>query len=508
MSINLSKFKLSSFQKYSLICIFIIIIRLPFFFTDVFDWDESTYILHGQWIIDGNLTHVDRTGTKPPFLYYLYALFVYFSFGEIYLIRLYTCFLLLINIIFLNKIFRECFNKNFDFILIASFIFSSTFIIKHSNSLFSEHFAITFLIISLYYFLILKRNIDFFLLGFFLSCACLIRLNLAFLPIIIFLYLIFQLKLNLKDKITKLLLFSFGGILMIIIVLFPYIITNQIYNVYNSVIVSGLSMAKNAPLSYLNGSLSYLTALYVLLFISSDILNFFHYESIFRSIFWTSSFFGFIVFFLDRKNIYKNKIIIFYLTILFSIIIGANTHHHYLILLIPICSIFVTYLFMYINYNVHYFRIFFFSIIICLPISLIQYDKIIKNFRLNNTFYNGSGFEIASHVSSIKKSKDTIYIYPKHITYWFLKKYPPTDITHPSDIRKEYLFLGWNKKNSNKKKEMKKILDTRPIYLVLDKEISKFMKEFFSINSNYFKAVNSNYLLDKKIGNIYIYKLN
>ena len=55
---------------------------------------------------------------------------------------------------------------------------------------------------------------------------------------------------------------------------------------------------------------------------------------------------------------------------------------------------------------------------------------------------------------------------------------------------------------------MKKILDTHPVYLVLDNDISMFMKKFFSINSNYFKDVNSNYILDKKIDYIYIYKLN
>jgi len=34
------------------------------------------------------------------------------------------------------------------------------------------------------------------------------------------------------------------------------------------------------------------------------------------------------------------------------------------------------------------------------------------------------------------------------------------------------------------------------------------MQKFFSINSKYFKAVKSNYILDKKIGYIYIYKLD
>ena len=91
--------------------------------------------------------------------------------------------------------------------------------------------------------------------------------------------------------------------------------------------------------------------------------------------------------------------------------------------------------------------------------------------------------------------------------YWFLDKYPPTDITHPSDINKEYLFIGWNKKNSNKQIEMKKIIDTKPTYLVLNNDISIFFKNFFSISSIEYKKTISSYILDKKIDYMYIYRI-
>ena len=54
-------------------------LRLPFFFTDVFNWDESTYIIIGQWIVDGGLPYLGRTEIKPPLLGYLYSFFVFFS---------------------------------------------------------------------------------------------------------------------------------------------------------------------------------------------------------------------------------------------------------------------------------------------------------------------------------------------------------------------------------------------------------------------------------------------
>ena len=160
-------FKFNKYQIYCILLFLIIFFRFPFFFTDEFNWDESSYILIGQWIVDGNLPYVDRTAVKPPLLYYLYAFFVYLSSGEIFLIRFYGSLLFFINLIFLNKIFKCSFKRNFSYILLASFIFSSTFIIKDSNAVFSENFATLFLLISLYYFLKLKKSTDYFFLGFF-----------------------------------------------------------------------------------------------------------------------------------------------------------------------------------------------------------------------------------------------------------------------------------------------------------------------------------------------------
>lgn len=498
MNFFFNKLELNKYQIYAIILFSIIVFRLPFFFTDEFNWDESTYIIMGQWILDGNLPYVDRTAVKPPLLYYLYALFVNFSFGEIFLIRFYTCLLLLINLIFLNKIFKSCFNKNFNFILISSFIFSSTYIIKDSNALFSENFAITFLLIGLFYFIRLNRNRDFFLLGFFLACACLVRLNLVIVPLIVFLYLILKFKNNLKENLNKLILYSFGGLLIIFLVFFPYILSGNLIYAWNSIIVSGTLMANNAPNSHLG-------ALYYLLFRKSDIFDLLYFESMFRLIFWSSSLCGLIAMLNKFSNEKNFKIILFFLAIFFSIFLGARASAHYLILLNSICCIFVGYLFIVIKGNFYYHRIFLFSIFLCLIVTISQFNKVFENYNLRGTFYNGLAFDIVSHIKNKKIQKENIYIYKKHIAYWLLSKYPPTDLTHPSDINKEYLFPGWGKESSNKKIEMIKILDTKPLYLVLNKDISKFMNNFFSVETSEYKKTIENYVLDKKFDYIHIY---
>ncbi|MGF1510741.1 MAG: ArnT family glycosyltransferase [Myxococcota bacterium] len=50
-----------------------ILIRFPFFFRDVIDWDESTFILVGQAWLDGHLPYVTLWDNKPPLLFAVYA---------------------------------------------------------------------------------------------------------------------------------------------------------------------------------------------------------------------------------------------------------------------------------------------------------------------------------------------------------------------------------------------------------------------------------------------------
>ena len=55
-----------------------IIVRLPFFFKDVIDWDESTYILMGQSVLDGHLPYTELWDLKPPGAFLIYAVSMLF----------------------------------------------------------------------------------------------------------------------------------------------------------------------------------------------------------------------------------------------------------------------------------------------------------------------------------------------------------------------------------------------------------------------------------------------
>ncbi|MEC8738384.1 MAG: glycosyltransferase, partial [Bacteroidota bacterium] len=62
--------------------------RFPFFFRDIHDWDESTFLLVGQSLLDGHLPFTKLWDLKPALLGYVYALIVFFSGKSIFLVRL------------------------------------------------------------------------------------------------------------------------------------------------------------------------------------------------------------------------------------------------------------------------------------------------------------------------------------------------------------------------------------------------------------------------------------
>lgn len=72
---------MSSFRIILLLSLIGLILRFPYFFPAVIDWDESTFILMGQNILDGNLPYTEFWDLKPPLTFYSFAFFI-FVFGK------------------------------------------------------------------------------------------------------------------------------------------------------------------------------------------------------------------------------------------------------------------------------------------------------------------------------------------------------------------------------------------------------------------------------------------
>ena len=54
-----------------------LVTRLPYFSVSVINWDESTFAILGQDLLDGHLPYTHLWDTKPPLVYVAFALFIY-----------------------------------------------------------------------------------------------------------------------------------------------------------------------------------------------------------------------------------------------------------------------------------------------------------------------------------------------------------------------------------------------------------------------------------------------
>src|SRR5262245_13986272 len=57
----------------SLVIAWLLFLRAPFFAIPSIDWDESTFIIMGQGILDGFLPYVELWDFKPPFVFVFFA---------------------------------------------------------------------------------------------------------------------------------------------------------------------------------------------------------------------------------------------------------------------------------------------------------------------------------------------------------------------------------------------------------------------------------------------------
>lgn len=63
----------NSFFWITAYALLIIITRIGFLQIEVIDWDESTFILMAQSVLDGHLPYVELFDIKPPMIYFMLA---------------------------------------------------------------------------------------------------------------------------------------------------------------------------------------------------------------------------------------------------------------------------------------------------------------------------------------------------------------------------------------------------------------------------------------------------
>ncbi|GCL58834.1 ArnT family glycosyltransferase [Microcystis aeruginosa] len=480
-----------------------IILRAPNLFPSVINWDESTFILMGQSVLDGHLPYLELWDNKPPLLFFIFALFIGIGGKNIVWIRVAGSLFLGISAFFVYKTGELIGTVSTG--LIAAIIFIIMTGELGGKAIMSEVIAAVPLTAA---FWLMIRSSDnprsrfYFLLGILLAMATLIRFNLAYLALAIFLYYCIR-SLVLQKRLARIAPISFviGFCLTILLVVIPYWTSGNLSILYRSVL--------EAPFHYSTSQIS-----------RSGLTSHFIVEGVKQGnpILWVSFLGGLILIItklinpqLTIINASRPSLVIFllwFLAIALSIASSGNTYSHYIIQILPLMTL-TTGLFFSspIWSRFRYIGIALFGIgllEIARPL-MTEYRSMLTQVK-NGTLFQDESYRLADFLRRANPDREPIYLLDDHIAYWLTDTKPLSKIiTHPSNINQPALLKTVMGEDATAEKEIANILAKKPLFIA-KKSYTWYLESTSETNQLLLEYLKNHYQLTAKIEDMYVYK--
>ena len=476
-----ANFRFSIRHLFSTVYLFLfgvaLFIRFPFFFRDIIDHDESTFIFIGNSIADGYLPYDYLWDLKPPLLFYVFGLVEYIFPHSLIAIRGFGVIIIFLSSLFLLQIAKTISVKNGFVIALSYIVLSSMF--GSIQCVMSEHVAVFFFLPGLLFFLKSRTTLNFLLAGFFFGCALLCKMNFACTVLALLLYyIIFYHKEAGIKQVSKNSLLIIGGIsIPFILIAVPYIIANKLKLLIDSVFMATFEYGNNMRAS----------ALYKL------------------AITWWIIVIGLLISFLALKLAQKENrktaglFVVMLMATIITFYSNGIVNGHYLIQIFPFISLLFFVFILKREFKPRYLK-FAFLILLLSVESYQEYYRIAKQYSVSSTLYNGKAFTTIHELKMRHLENRKIFFANYHIGQWFLHKYPLTkSITHPTSLSRPFLFKYFGN-NRNSLQELTYIMEeTKPEVIVSRQEnLSLFLENssenlyFESRMKNYFNLVYSN----------------
>ncbi|PIF00633.1 MAG: glycosyltransferase [Maribacter sp.] len=432
-------------------------IRLPFFFRDYIDRDESTFILMGQSWVEGHLPYTELWDLKPPITFLVFAAVIHL-FGKSFIaIRLLGILLVAGTAFFTYKIGQEAYSKKIGFgAAIATVVLLSLF--GSLQGLMSEHICMAFFMPGLYLLIKYKKWQTTFFAGLLMGIAVMTKMNIAYTLLFLGTFIFYEHYKNLHWNKAILFpsLYGIGILLIIALTLLPYYIQGNPDLWVSSVF--------KAPMAYIGArrySILKLAPIYVVL------AGFFVFA-------WKKKLLNF-------KMAPIQYLLVAILGILYAFYKGGRINGHYLIQLHPMLLLLVAIAFS----NIGFFKKtnwnpYFLFVLLLIPMeTYLEYANIIKNKYERDTFFNGEGISVPKYIQENHLDTKNILFFGYHIGYWVLDAKPPTKAaTHPSNICRDELFPFYDNPRKTSLEELQYIMDSiQPKTIVVRKDRRVFDKK-------------------------------
>ena len=505
MSIRARRYMLKSEAKFAQPVIFVtflliaLLFRTPFFFQSVIDWDESTFILMGQSVLDGHLPYIELWDVKPPLAFVPFAVFIWLFGHSVVGIRI-AGTIYLAGVAFLTH--RTAENLWGRLAGLFSGILTIAFIslVTGGQAVMTE--ILTLLPLQGALFIAVKQRKmpnAFFFIGFLISIATLIRLNLAYLVVTIGLFILLHgILMERRLPLKKLFLYVIGGLIPLALVCLPYIFSGHLDILYASAVL--------APLQY---SQSWNSATDSLLF---------HLGTGFGAgnvLLWGGLVAGVVMCIHNRGRCYEiNRqgilmIMVFFIGTALSIINNGAAFYQHFILIIGLLSLPAG--FFYSSLFGHRFKkaialIFAVCLVISSYSNLREYKQLALQILFDAPLMSDEGYRLAAYLREVNKEHKPIYLMEYNIAYWLTGTKPITKIvTHPDNIGRPYLIKAVEGPDASAETELKKIFNQNPLFVV-KKDSEPYLKDDTNAEAFLNDTLGKDYETIKNIGSLLVYK--
>jgi len=429
-------------------------VRLPFFFRDYIDRDESTFILMGQSWVDGNLPYTELWDLKPPITFLFFASIIYVFGKSFFAIRMLGVLIVAITAFFSYRIGAATDSKKSGYWagLLCVFLLS---LFGSLQGVMSEHICMVFFMPALYLMLTFENFWNSFLAGLLFGLAIMSKLNIVYAIFFFGIYMLYDYQRNQKicKGLINLIGLGLGILLTTLMTLLPYYVQGISEVWWNSVVIASLEYSREMQGSILK-TLPFCVVVLLFLYLV-----------------WKKKL-------VDLRQ-RKIRLLIAAVTgILLMFVFGGKINGHYLIQFHPVFVVlFVLALgqaSFFVKYKLARFLPFFLFLI---PVeSYKEYYDLVKHKIERGSFYNGEGITVPNYLFDNKLQSKSVLFFEYHIGYWPLDKHPPTKAsTHPSNMLREAIFPILDNPRKTGFEELQYIMETkRPEIVVTRKDQSIF----------------------------------
>lgn len=414
------------------------LLRLPFFFRDYIDRDESTFILLGQSWVDGHLPYTELWDLKPPLVYLFFAGLIALFGKSFVAIRFAGVLVVAITAFFTYAMGKQLYSaKAGVWAAVGTVCLLSLF--GSLQGLMSEHLSMLFYMPGLYLLLQNRNPWNVLGSGLFMGMAVMTKLNLAFAAALPGLFLFYEgiVQNHPKKAFGNSVLFGIGLLFIISATCLPYALEGNFGLWWNSVVL--------APLEYTEARRYSVFKLAPIVLVTAT----FFYVAFKRK--W-----------LSFKDPGIQLLSLAILGVVLSYIKGGRVNGHYLIQFHPL---FLVLLALVADRAVpplpSRWRPFLAAGLLLLPLESYKEYYDVTRYRVERgQFFNGEGFSVPAYLKQSGMDHHTILFLEYHIGYWLLDRKPPTKAaTHPSNLCRDELYPFYGNPRKTSMEELAYIMD-------------------------------------------------